>query len=67
MEGKKLFTTKEAAEFLTVSESFLISHRFYQTGKIPFIRLGRAIRYRRDDLEKIMAEGVPCGCRHKKK
>jgi excisionase family DNA binding protein len=55
---KELLTTKEAAKYLSMSESYLVSHRHYQTGQIPFIRLGWRIRYRRKDLDRIIREGV---------
>jgi excisionase family DNA binding protein len=58
MIDKELLTTKEAAKYLSMSESYLISHRHYQTGQIPFIRLGRFVRYRIKDLDRIIREGV---------
>lgn len=55
-----LLTTKEAATFLKVSRQYLEIDRcrHNQSGvspKVPFLRiLGRTIRYRRSDLEKIL-------------
>ena len=46
-----LFTTKQAAQFLGVSASFLEKDR-WRGSRIPFVRIGsRAIRYRENDLE----------------
>lgn len=55
-----LLTTKEAATFLKVSRQYLEIDRcrHNQSGvppKVPFLRiLGRTIRYRRSDLEKLL-------------
>lgn len=47
----QLLSTKQAAEFLSVSSSFLEKDR-WRGSRIPFIRLAnRAIRYRMSDLE----------------
>lgn len=47
----RLMTTKEAAQFLSVSEAFLERDR-WAGAQIPFIRVGsRGVRYRRSDLE----------------
>jgi len=45
-----LLTTKEAAEHLRCSESYLAKERGKGTGP-EFITLGRSIRYRRSSLE----------------
>lgn len=53
----ELFTVSEAARWAKVSESFLNKARL--TGGGPkFVRLGRAIRYRVEDLESWAAEGA---------
>ena len=47
----QLLSTKQAAEFLGVSASFLEKDRS-RGSRIPFVRLAnRAIRYRMSDLE----------------
>lgn len=49
--SEKLLTTKEAAQFLCVSEAFLERDR-WAGARIPFIRVGtRAVRYERSALE----------------
>jgi hypothetical protein len=49
-----LLTSKEAADELKVSESFLAKARMRGTGP-SFIQLGRAIRYSRSALEAYKA------------
>ena len=55
----ELLTTKEAAEFLGIKENTLSIWRS-QKGKdsryyIPFIRIGRNIRYKKSDLIKFLS------------
>mgnify|MGYP001770061356 CR=1 FL=1 len=49
--GKRLLTTKETAEYLGVKQSTLEQSRLSGNLGIPFVRLGRSIRYRLEDLE----------------
>jgi excisionase family DNA binding protein len=49
-----LLTTKEAADELKVSESFLAKARMQGTGP-AFVQLGRAVRYSRSALEAYKA------------
>ena len=46
-----LFTSPEAAEYIGVSESTIVVWRCTGRYKIPFIKVGRLVRYRRSDLE----------------
>ena len=49
--SSQLLSTKQAAEFLSVSASFLEKDR-WRGARIPFIRISsRSIRYRLSDLE----------------
>ena len=48
------FTPHEAAEYLRTSVSTLAKRRLYGEGP-KFCRIGRAIRYRRADLDEFMA------------
>jgi excisionase family DNA binding protein len=50
-EVRRLLTTTETAEILGIGKSTLEQDRLYSRLKIPFIRLGRSIRYRREDIE----------------
>jgi excisionase family DNA binding protein len=46
--GTELLTPRQAAAFLTMSLSFL--YKRAAAGKIPTIRVGRSLRFRRCDL-----------------
>ena len=47
----QLLTTKQAANFLSVSSAFLERDR-WAGAKVPFVRVGsRSIRYRKEDLD----------------
>lgn len=47
--------TKQAAEYLSVSASFLEKDRCYRRS-IRFLRIGASIRYRRSDLDAYLAQ-----------
>ncbi len=47
-------TPRDAAEFLRTSTSTLAKRRLYNDSP-KFCRIGRAIRYRKADLEEFMA------------
>jgi excisionase family DNA binding protein len=51
------FTTKQAAEYLQVSEIFLSTDRCTRRYGIPFYRLGKRIRYNRRDLDAMLGSG----------
>jgi len=51
------FRPREAADYLRSSESTLAKKRLNGDGP-PFVRIGRAIRYRRSDLDAWMARSV---------
>jgi excisionase family DNA binding protein len=48
---KLLLTTTEVAELLGIGKSTLEQDRLYGRLRIPFIRLGRSIKYKRADVE----------------
>lgn len=48
--------TDEAARFLGISPASLASWRCTGTVRIPFVRIGRAIRYRMADLETFLTQ-----------
>jgi len=52
--GNDMLTTAEAAQLLGLAKSTLNKWRVYGTGP-TFIKLGRAVRYRRSDLDAYMA------------
>ena len=51
IEIKVLMTQKEAAAYLGTSIGTLNTWRHYGKDKIPFIRWGNRIRYRKEDLD----------------
>jgi len=48
---KKLLTTSETASIMNVGKSRLEQDRLTGRLGLPFVRLGRSIRYRREDVE----------------
>jgi excisionase family DNA binding protein len=51
---KELFTSAEAAGYLDVSEGTLEVWRCTKRYRIPYIKIGRNVRYRKRDLEKFL-------------
>lgn len=47
--GEELLTVREAARLLTISAKKL--YRMAASGRIPHVRLGRSVRFSREDLE----------------
>ncbi len=56
MEQKLLIDTKEAAGFLAVSPRTLWSLTFEREPGLPFVRVGRLIRYDPQDLREWISE-----------
>ena len=53
---KRAFTTAEAARYIAMSESFLRQARLdgdreSRTPGLPFVKIGRAVRYLKQDLD----------------
>ncbi len=57
----QLLTTEEAAEFLGLAVQTLRVWRVNQRVRIPFVKLGRAVKYRRSDLEKFLDANTVTG------
>ncbi len=51
----KLLTTREAAAILNVKENTLAVWRKNKKHDLPFIKIGRSIRYNESDLENFLA------------
>jgi excisionase family DNA binding protein len=49
---REWFSTEEAAEYLRVSSSVL--HNLCSQGKVPYCKLGRRNRFRREDLDELL-------------
>jgi len=58
IETTRLMTSKNAAKYLCISERKLWD--MTKTGEIPAVRLGRAVRYDRSDLDSFIqrAKGI---------
>ena len=57
----KLFTEQQTSDYLEMSESFLRQSRMEgkregRTPGPPFVRIGRAVRYRLSDLDAWLSE-----------
>ncbi|MEY2341647.1 helix-turn-helix domain-containing protein [Acidithiobacillus sp. IBUN Pt1247-S3] len=48
-----LLTTSEAAVMLGISQSWLEKDRSLY-GRVPFIKIGRRVRYDKDDIERFI-------------
>ena len=53
-----LLTTEEAAVFLKSSKATLETWRCTKGVLLPFVRLGRSVRYRRSDLERWLQQNT---------
>ena len=54
---QNLLSTKEAADFLGLKSQTLATWRMRKE-KIPFIRVGRKIAYRQEDIEHFLAQNM---------
>jgi len=50
----ELFTTPQAAAFLGCTADTLTTWRCTKAVKVPYVRVGRLVRYRRRDLEAFL-------------
>lgn len=60
-EKPTYLTTKEAAEYTTISYQTLVQDRCTRRHKIPFIKLGTKVIYIREDLDKYLNSKIVCG------
>jgi hypothetical protein len=51
---KTIFTVTEAAEYLGLGISTLNKWRCYQVEGPAFVKLGKAVRYRKEDLDAFL-------------
>ncbi len=56
MERETLYNANEAAKFLGVKPATIRAWTFQRL--LPCVRLGRAVRYRPEDIEKIQRKGL---------
>ena len=50
IDSARLLTTDEAAHYLSVTQQTLEAWRYNKTVNIPYVKIGRCVRYRREDL-----------------
>lgn len=55
MPERELLTTGETADWLAVRPQTLAKWRCTAEVEIPFVRIGRTIRYRKEDLMRFLA------------
>ncbi len=55
-DGERLLNARQVADKLGVSERFIRDHTTRRYPKIPAVKLGKLIRYRRADVDVFMAE-----------
>ena len=63
MSGDELLTPKEVAAVLKVATGTLANWRTLRPGLLPFLRIGRLIRYRRVDVDRLTAALERSGAR----
>jgi predicted DNA-binding transcriptional regulator AlpA len=56
---ERLLTPKEVAEILSVSVAWVLDHSSRRRPHLPTIRLGKAVRYRRADIEEFIQQCAP--------
>jgi excisionase family DNA binding protein len=54
-QQRRLLTEIETAEYLRVKPETLTTWRCTQRYALPYVRVGRSIRYRASDVEKFLA------------
>jgi len=62
VEKKKLLDTKEAARYLGLAPETLVNWRCTKQYDLPYCKVGRLVRYRREDLDAFLErrmQGVP--------
>ena len=55
---KSVYTVNEAAAYLGLAVSTLNKWRCYGNGGPAYVKLGKAVRYRREDLDRYMREAT---------
>lgn len=59
---ERLLNQKEVSEMIGCTESFMEQNRFRRgTDTIPFHKVGRNVRYRRQDVEQWIEQRRVCG------
>lgn len=53
-----LMKPKEAAQYLQITESTLQAWRATNRKKLPYVKVGGGVRYRREDLDNFIAQNL---------
>jgi excisionase family DNA binding protein len=53
---ERLLTPKEVAEILAVSTALVLDHSSRRRPHLPSVKLGKAVRFRRADVEEFIRE-----------
>jgi excisionase family DNA binding protein len=53
---ERLLTPKEVAEILSVSVPWVLDHASRRRPLLPSVKLGKAVRFRREELEEFIKE-----------
>lgn len=53
-----LFTPKQAAAYLNIKASTLATWRTREPARVPFVKIGGAVRYRLKDLDSVIQRGL---------
>lgn len=56
MQPERLLTPKEVAEILSVSTAWVLDHSTRRRPHLPSVKLGKAVRFRRTDVEEFIRE-----------
>lgn len=57
-KSQLLLTRREAAEFLGIKENTLAVWACTQRYDLPYVKIGRLIKYRRTDLEQFITQNM---------
>lgn len=57
---RQMLTTEEAAAMLGTEASTLVTWRCTKAVIVPYVKIGRAVRYRRCDLEEFIEQNLVC-------
>jgi excisionase family DNA binding protein len=58
MDDDKLLSNDEAAEYLGIKPNTLTIWRTTKRFEIPYIQIGRKIKYKKSDLDKFLNENI---------
>lgn len=54
MSDKEVMTVPEMAEYLSVSEAH--TYRLVREHRVPFVRIGRSVRFKRSEVDQWLAD-----------